>query len=195
MVCCALTCRIWVHSRSRSCLLALALACCRSQARQRPHETQTPNLKPIGYRLPSPVDPSFRALYGRLKFTVRRHKFNKYSFSRERFVLFCPWASRITLGNVLASPKLQTSNLETELPYNLETDLPYNLATDLPDKPGDRYALSILPLGEQDHAGQCPCEPQTPNTRAPNLGRDLPYFAPACGPKTPTGFGIRQISL
>ena len=26
-----------------------------------------------------PVDPSFRALYGRLKFTVRRHKFNKDS--------------------------------------------------------------------------------------------------------------------
>ena len=24
-----------------------------------------------------PVDPSFRALFGRLKFTVRRHKFNK----------------------------------------------------------------------------------------------------------------------
>jgi len=28
-----------------------------------------------------PVDPSFRALSGRLKFTVRRHKFNKDSFS------------------------------------------------------------------------------------------------------------------
>ena len=27
------------------------------------------------------VDPSSRALSGRLKFTVRRHKFNKYSFS------------------------------------------------------------------------------------------------------------------
>jgi len=29
-----------------------------------------------------PVDPSFRALSERLKFTVRRHKFNKYSLSR-----------------------------------------------------------------------------------------------------------------
>ena len=29
-----------------------------------------------------PVDPSFRALSGRLKFTVRRHKFIKNSFSR-----------------------------------------------------------------------------------------------------------------
>ena len=29
----------------------------------------------------APVDPSFRALSGRLKFTVRRHKFNKYSIS------------------------------------------------------------------------------------------------------------------
>ena len=28
-------------------------------------------------RLLGPVDPSFRALSGRLKFTVRRHKFNK----------------------------------------------------------------------------------------------------------------------
>jgi len=31
----------------------------------------------IVYRLLGPVDPLFRALYGRLKFTVRRHKFNK----------------------------------------------------------------------------------------------------------------------
>ena len=29
----------------------------------------------------SPVDPSFRALYGRLKFTIRGHKFNKDSLS------------------------------------------------------------------------------------------------------------------
>ena len=29
-----------------------------------------------------PVDPSFRALSGRLQFTVRRHKFNKYSLLR-----------------------------------------------------------------------------------------------------------------
>jgi len=30
---------------------------------------------------PGPVDPSFRAFSGRLKFTVRRHKFNKDSLS------------------------------------------------------------------------------------------------------------------
>ena len=30
-----------------------------------------------------PVDPSFRTLSGRLKFTVRRHEFNKDSFSSE----------------------------------------------------------------------------------------------------------------
>ena len=29
-----------------------------------------------------PVDPSFRALSGRLKFTVRRHTLNKYSLSK-----------------------------------------------------------------------------------------------------------------
>ena len=34
------------------------------------------SLNPLG-----PVDPSFRALSGRLKFTVRRHKFNKDSLS------------------------------------------------------------------------------------------------------------------
>ena len=38
---------------------------------RRPHGQRAP---PVG-----PVDPSFRALSGRLKFTVRRHKFNKYS--------------------------------------------------------------------------------------------------------------------
>ena len=31
--------------------------------------------------LNGPVDPSFRAISGRLKLTVRRHKFNKYSLS------------------------------------------------------------------------------------------------------------------
>jgi len=31
-----------------------------------------------------PVDPSFRALSGRPKFTIRRHKFNKNSLSRSR---------------------------------------------------------------------------------------------------------------
>jgi len=38
------------------------------------------------HRVPSslvgPVDPSFRALSGRLEFTVRRHKFNKDSLVR-----------------------------------------------------------------------------------------------------------------
>jgi len=34
----------------------------------------------VGYgSLLGPVDPSFRALSGRLEFTVRRHKFNKDS--------------------------------------------------------------------------------------------------------------------
>ena len=33
-------------------------------------------------RSASQVDPSFRALSGRCKFTVRRHKFKKYSFSQ-----------------------------------------------------------------------------------------------------------------
>ena len=31
----------------------------------------------------SPVDPSFRALSGRLKFTIRRHKFKKDPLSEE----------------------------------------------------------------------------------------------------------------
>ena len=31
----------------------------------------------------SSVDPSFRALFGRLKFTVRRHTFNQDSLSRD----------------------------------------------------------------------------------------------------------------
>ena len=35
----------------------------------------------VSLSLLGPVDPSFRALSGRLKFTVRRHKFNKDSFS------------------------------------------------------------------------------------------------------------------
>ena len=34
-----------------------------------------------------PVDPSFRALSGRLKFTVRCHKFNKDSLSRVYLVV------------------------------------------------------------------------------------------------------------
>ena len=41
--------------------------------------TQHANLRIVGH-----VDPSFRALSGRLKFTVRRHKFNKDSLSRAR---------------------------------------------------------------------------------------------------------------
>jgi len=38
-------------------------------------------LEGVSSSLLGPVDPSFRALSGRLKFTVRRHKFNKDSFS------------------------------------------------------------------------------------------------------------------
>ena len=42
-----------------------------------------------------PVDPSFRALSGRLKFTVRRHKFDKHSLSWSR-TLHAPsgWLNR-----------------------------------------------------------------------------------------------------
>ena len=40
--------------------------------------------------LSGPVDPSFRALSGRLKFTIRRHKFNKDSLCCVRMV--CPCA-------------------------------------------------------------------------------------------------------
>ena len=36
----------------------------------------------LGQSLLGPVDPSFQVLSGRLKFTVRRHKFNKDSLSR-----------------------------------------------------------------------------------------------------------------
>ena len=35
----------------------------------------------VSSSLLGPIDPSFRALSGRLKFTVRRHKVNKVSFS------------------------------------------------------------------------------------------------------------------
>ena len=43
-------------------------------------------LKVVHLAFPSilgPVDPAFRALFGRFKFAVRRHKFNKDSFPQE----------------------------------------------------------------------------------------------------------------
>jgi len=39
-------------------------------------------IEPLVHVYLGPVDPSFGALYGRLKFTVQRHKFNKDSISR-----------------------------------------------------------------------------------------------------------------
>ena len=46
------------------------------------------SLEMVRYRLIplGPVDPSFRALSGRLKFTVRRHEFNKDSLSRQSLI-------------------------------------------------------------------------------------------------------------
>jgi len=53
--------------------------------RLREHEAGLEHL--FGRQSPlGPVDPSFRALSGRLKFTVRRHKFNKDSLSLKREV-------------------------------------------------------------------------------------------------------------
>ena len=46
----------------------------------------------VSSSLLGPVDPSFRALSGRLEFTVRRHKFNKDSLSRANI------AQRFTQG-------------------------------------------------------------------------------------------------
>ena len=40
-------------------------------------------MQPWSPRLRGPVDPSFRALSGRLKFTVQRQKFNKDSLSSD----------------------------------------------------------------------------------------------------------------
>jgi len=40
-----------------------------------------PSLHRVSSSLLGPVDPAFRAFYGRLKFTVRRHKVNKDSLS------------------------------------------------------------------------------------------------------------------
>jgi len=49
----------------------------------------------------SPAHPSFRALSGRLKFTVRRHKFNKF------FSLFGRWR----LGYIQRSPRVCTTGV------------------------------------------------------------------------------------
>ena len=46
----------------------------------------------------SPVDPSFRALSGRLKFTVRRHKFNKF-LSLRRDIKALTWIERAVGGH------------------------------------------------------------------------------------------------
>ena len=52
---------------------------------ERPPTTEFVRRRKVVHRVSSsllgPVDPSLRALYGRLKFTVRRHKFNKDSLS------------------------------------------------------------------------------------------------------------------
>jgi hypothetical protein len=37
----------------------------------------------VSSSISSPVNPSFRAISGRLKFTVRRQKFNEYTLSLE----------------------------------------------------------------------------------------------------------------
>ena len=54
-------------------------ACC--QGGRRPREIRD---LCVSSSLLGPVDPSFRALSGRLKFTARRHKFNKATGFRPR---------------------------------------------------------------------------------------------------------------
>ena len=48
---------------------------------QRSSLARAPRAQQVSSSLLGPVDPSFQALSGRLKFTVRRHKFNKDSLS------------------------------------------------------------------------------------------------------------------
>jgi len=60
-----------------------------------------------------PVDPSFRALSGRLKFTVRRHKSNKYS--REAGVAHAREAGFPT--PTALSPSLCHTHLPSSLPH------------------------------------------------------------------------------
>ena len=57
----------------------------RHASRNATSPTASPDRLYIVYRQSplGPIDPSFRSLSGRLKLTVRRHKFNKDSPSRE----------------------------------------------------------------------------------------------------------------
>ena len=64
----------------------------RAEAQQRQHHDEGPT-NPHGL---GPIDPSFRALSGRFKFTVRRYKFNKKSLSRkDRMVDFCSKGAKL----------------------------------------------------------------------------------------------------
>ena len=47
----------------------------------------SPDVHRVSSSLSGPVDPSFRALSGRPKLTVRRHKFNQYSLPRKHRLL------------------------------------------------------------------------------------------------------------
>ena len=67
-------------------------------------------------RLVLVVDPSFRALSGRLKFTVRRHKFNKDS-------LFLMTSGLARKGS--ASCRIQSLSSELWLPSHAPTPYPY----------------------------------------------------------------------
>jgi len=53
----------------------------------------------VSPRLLGPVAPSFRAISGRLKFTARRHQFNKDSPSSH------PGETRLTLGGGVQTPR------------------------------------------------------------------------------------------
>ena len=67
-----------------------------------PHPTLSIRRLQVVHRVSSsllgPVVPSFRALSGRLKFTVRRHKFNKYSLSYLRYPRDLPYLRVGTWG-------------------------------------------------------------------------------------------------
>ena len=67
-----------------------------------------------------PVDPSFRALSGRLKFTVRHHKFNKDSLSDYLF-LSVFWADN----------RLLCADVSTVSPLSFSRSLPFSLSLSL----------------------------------------------------------------
>ena len=70
------------------------------------------NLKPQRLKPKrGPVDPSFRALSGRLKFTVRRHKFNKDSLSTPNAAAAGDAARAARRRDVRAAPEPRTPNL------------------------------------------------------------------------------------